>query len=295
MGLVFWVMFPLWMFAQPPSSPYRLSPCIDGPLLTAGLGLSITGFVLDRTTIPFSPDDVIALDPNSVPRFDRYSTRQGSKGSAIASDVFFYGAGLAPLGMLANKRARNDWWILGVMYSEVFLLNTGFTLTTKGTVLRPRPLVFNADFPMEDKTTLSARHSFYSGHTSTTSSMCFFTAKVWSDYHPDSRLKPLVWTAAAAVPAAVGFFRVQAGKHYPTDVITGYFAGALVGLAVPMLHKKRDTNWSVVPFSGNSHGVQMVYRFLRDWMENRGSRSGSRCAPFFGSDLIPEHGQSSDA
>jgi hypothetical protein len=46
-----------------------------------------------------------------------------------------------------------------------------------------------------------ARKSFFSGHASMTACNTFFAAKIWSDMHPNSKLKPWVWTAAAAVPA----------------------------------------------------------------------------------------------
>ena len=47
-----------------------------------------------------------------------------------------------------------------------------------------------------------------------------------------------MWTGAAIVPALVGFTRVKAGKHYWTDVLTGYAVGALVGTLTPFLHRR---------------------------------------------------------
>lgn len=252
--------FPFLGWAQS-TGPYQLSPAVDAPLLSAGLGLSITGFVLDRTTTPLTQQEVDAIDPATNPKFDRYSTRQNSKSARIASDVLFYSAAVAPLGLFANREMRKDWLVIGIMYGETFLLNTGATLITKGTVLRSRPYVFNPDVDPQLKLSKSARHSFFSGHTSTTSSMCFFTAKVWADYHPDSKLKPLVWSLAAAAPAAVGWFRIQGGRHYPSDVITGYAVGALIGWGVPMLHRKKEAKVSFVPFSGKYQGVNMLVRF----------------------------------
>jgi membrane-associated phospholipid phosphatase len=46
-----------------------------------------------------------------------------------------------------------------------------------------------------------------------------------------------VWGAAAAVPAAVAYFRIQAGKHFLSDNIVGYAVGATAGIVVPQLHK----------------------------------------------------------
>ena len=63
------------------------------------------------------------------------------------------------------------------------------------------------------------------------------TAKIYQDYNPGKKSVPWVWAAAAAVPAATGILRQQAGKHFWTDVVVGYAWGAAVGLLVPELHK----------------------------------------------------------
>lgn len=47
-----------------------------------------------------------------------------------------------------------------------------------------------------------------------------------------------MWTGAAILPALTGITRVKAGKHYWTDVITGYAVGALVGTLTPLLHRR---------------------------------------------------------
>jgi len=52
-----------------------------------------------------------------------------------------------------------------------------------------------------------------------------------------SRWKPIVWTAAATIPAITGYLRVRGGRHFPTDVIGGYIVGAAVGCLVPHLHR----------------------------------------------------------
>jgi membrane-associated phospholipid phosphatase len=84
-----------------------------------------------------------------------------------------------------------------------------------------------------------ARKSFFSGHSSMTACNTFFAAKIWSDMHPNSKLKPWVWTAAAAVPAYAALQRVQAGKHYPSDVIVGLAVGAAMGYLIPQIHLTR--------------------------------------------------------
>ena len=47
----------------------------------------------------------------------------------------------------------------------------------------------------------------------------------------------MVWSMCAAFPILTGVLRYKAGKHFWTDVITGYLAGAVVGLATPYVHR----------------------------------------------------------
>jgi membrane-associated phospholipid phosphatase len=68
-----------------------------------------------------------------------------------------------------------------------------------------------------------------------------------------------VWTGAITLPAIVGYLRVKAGRHYPSDVIVGYGVGALIGYLVPTLHKRtRDLNIDLISSDG---GLGLVYHF----------------------------------
>ena len=89
------------------------------------------------------------------------------------------------------------------------MLNAGVTLLTKYTVRRIRPFNFDPNTSLEKKTSVNAKASFFSGHTSITATNSFFTAKVFSDYYPDSKWKPMVWTVAASIPAITGYLRVR--------------------------------------------------------------------------------------
>ena len=120
---------------------------------------------------------------------------------------------------------------------ETLLINTALTDFTKVTFKRTRPFVYNEFVEINKKLTRRARNAYFSGHTSTVASMYFLTAKMYSDYYPDSKMKPFVWSAAVLIPATTGLLRVKAGKHYFTDVLTGFLVGAAVGYLVPEIHK----------------------------------------------------------
>ena len=85
------------------------------------------------------------------------------------------------------------------------------------------------------------RLSFYSGHTLSTAASTFFMAKVYTDYHPELGNKKYLFYGLALIPPTyVGYHRLKALKHFPTDVIIGYSIGIAAGIFIPELHKTKD-------------------------------------------------------
>ena len=114
------------------------------------------------------------------------------------------------------------------------------TSFAKASTLRFRPYNYNPDVANDVKLRQGPRLSFFSGHVSHTSAFWFMTAQVLTDMHPHWKSKNiLTWGIATTIPMAIGAGRVLAGKHFPTDVITGYLVGAGVGLIMPIIHRKK--------------------------------------------------------
>jgi membrane-associated phospholipid phosphatase len=155
--------------------------------------------------------------------------------------------------LFAHKPERDGFWTIAMMGAEAAMFSYGVVGITKASVLRPRPFLYQGSAaPLEEQLKPDARFSFFSGHTAFPATALFFGASVFSGYHPDSKLKPLVWTLAAVGPMMTGFLRIKAGKHFPTDVATGYVLGAGIGLLVPWLHRSKDRprSWNLAP-TGN--------------------------------------------
>lgn len=214
---------------------YRLGVDIPIGLLSAGFGLG--GLIKYKKNKPLSVDVINALKPSDVNKFDRYAIYQHSKPAAISSDVFQYTAMVSPAFLFIDKEIRQDWKTVLPIWMETFAITTTLTMFTKEMVRRKRPYVYRDEYK-GNEVGKSATASFFSGHTSITAASTYFIAMVYSDYHPHSRFKPLVWTGAAVLPALTALTRVKAGKHYWTDVITGYAVGALVGTLTPFLHRR---------------------------------------------------------
>jgi membrane-associated phospholipid phosphatase len=225
--------------AQSFTSPYKLSLAVDIPISTNGVSLLGASYLIGKTW-DMPPKSILSkLNRDSVNKFDRGATRQNSKVAGYLSDVTMFAAVALPLLQLIHKNSRNDFGKVAAMSAETFVVNLAFTELLKETVKRKRPLLYNPDIPVETKYKKDNFKSFYSGHTSTVSAMSFSFAEMYADYNPHSKLKPMVWSMCAAFPILTGALRYKAGKHYWTDVITGYVAGAVVGLATPYVHNAK--------------------------------------------------------
>ena len=239
-------------------SPYQLSWKKDGGLVAlAGISSGL-GVHLRTNLTELSAADLETLNPNQINNFDRFATKFYSPNADKASDVFWAGTHAFPFLFFANKKSRKDFGKIAALYGETFFITTGITLLIKTTTKRNRPFVYNPDAPLAKKTTRNARTAFLSGHTSISAANSFFAAKVFSDYYPESKWKPVVWTTAAVIPAITGYLRIRAGKHFPTDTIAGYALGAGVGVLIPHLHKKKMEK---VSFYGGPSSMLVQVRF----------------------------------
>jgi len=235
--LLFALIVPLTGWSQ---NIYHLSYKLDIPIGAAGLGTLTTSYLLSRKNTPPTAAELASLDRNNIWKFDRSATERWSPHSATASDVFMYSSIAMPGLLFINKNVRRERYV-SLLYAETLLLTAGVTNLVKELSHRYRPFAYNDEVADEKKMEKDATRSFFSGHTSLSASASFFMATVYADLNPDSRLKPLVWTSAAVLPAVTGLLRYFAGKHYPTDIIAGYVVGGAIGFLVPYLHKKIDS------------------------------------------------------
>ena len=193
--------------------------------------------------------DLPLRDPENLWGIDRGATENYSKSSQSLSDIFLYTSFLLPVSHYTGLKCRRQGFVIAGMALETFFINDGITNTLKALTKRFRPFTYNPDVPIEEKLSTGARYSFASGHSSNTAALGFFSAKVFSDLYPDSRWKPVIWSLGVTLPALTGYLRYRAGKHFPTDIISGYILGASVGYLVPHFHKisNDDMALSLIP------------------------------------------------
>ncbi|HUH73938.1 MAG TPA: phosphatase PAP2 family protein [Chitinophagales bacterium] len=233
--------FSAQIHAQSPTYEYKYKLGVDIPIATITIGAGVTSLVKQKKNQPFTEAQVQSLVYNAN-KFDHSSiNRNFNKKIHLASDIGMVATIATPLLLLIDKKVRSDFKHIGPMWVETFALTFALTGMTKELVRRTRPYVYYDDVPLSQKMKKDARASFFSGHTSMTASSAFFTAKIYADMNPNSKWKPLVWTSAAVLPAGIGFLRYSGGKHFWTDIITGYIVGAAVGILVPHLHRTKVT------------------------------------------------------
>ena len=231
--------------AQIPSEkPRHTGP--SGPIydwtVTALIGFAWAGpeFIADDIVSSSCPCD--ASDVNS---FDRGVVGWDSEGYATASDVAVALSVVAPfaLDVLETGRSGAPWSRFAddaLVISRSILVSGAVQEAVKLLTQRPRPRLYGleeGDPALEDH---EEYVSFYSGHTTTAFSAGMSYATLYASRHPDSSSRWMVYAGAMALGTTVGILRIQAGSHFPTDVILGGIMGTAFGIAIPRWHQRDE-------------------------------------------------------
>ena len=242
---------------------YKLKPTVDSPVVAVGVGWSGYAFTKIYSKERSTEEQILSLDVNDINRFDRWAVRPHSEKIGNICDYIFYGSMALPILFLPAKETRKDIFKLSFLYLEVMsitgLLYTGSVYFTN----RYRPYAYSEETEMTWRTRGGAKNSFYAGHVALVAASTFFTAKVFADYYPDSKMKWAFFSAAGLATGTMAYLRHRGGFHFPTDILLGITQGTLTGILVPHFHKKKiSKDLSLVPFyNGESSGLSIVYRF----------------------------------
>ena len=250
-------------------SPYRTKAAIDAPAAIIGMGVNALGlYLIQENKHGLTAEELAEIDKDlyaakhKIPEFDRFSAGWFDLDAKKASDYPFYGSFAAPLLLLFDNKISKKAGQVGVIYVETMALTGALFTMSVAHIERNRPLVYNKEPENTERSKKHAQNSFFAGHTAASASATFFAAKVFHDFHPDSKARPYVWVAAAAVPATVGYLRLRAGKHFLSDNLLGYFIGAGSGILIPQLHKSGKMDGiSIIPVAGPYNGLAATVTF----------------------------------
>lgn len=222
-----------------PERAYFLNYPVDLPIIIGGTAWTLYAFKPVYSKDKSTEAEILALDRENLPGIDRWATKYYSEQADAQSNYLFYGSIPLPFLLFLDKNMRRDGVKISALYLEAMAI-TG-TLYTAGDMLidRYRPLAYNADAPMDERTSGIAKNSFFAGHVALVGTATFFTAAVYDRYHRDSWTKWLVYGGAAAATLGTAYMRLKAGRHFPTDIIVGAAIGVGSGLLVPYLHQNK--------------------------------------------------------
>ncbi|MDP1621334.1 MAG: phosphatase PAP2 family protein [Bacteroidales bacterium] len=179
----------------------------------------------------------LKLDPSKIDAYGHYS------------DYTMIGSILLPVFLLFDKQIRHDWLDVLLMYMEVMSITTNiYEWSFLGPTFqnRLRPVTYYDQLTYEERKSGDNRNSLYSGHVATVAASSFFMVKVFCDYNPElGNKKYLLYAAATIPPLILGYFRVKALRHFPSDVMAGTAIGALCGILIPEIHRIRSKKFSL--------------------------------------------------
>ena len=246
-------------FAQ---SPYKLDTKKESIIFGSGIGLAVIGITIIDNILPFTLNEINAVNRSDVNKFDRGATYNWSPTAGNASDILIAVTILSPALLAFSDVVRYDFIPVLSMYFQTLILAIALPLTLKGITQRTRPFVYNEDAPHNVKQTQNAKRSFFSGHTSVAFAMAVFLSTVYIDYHPNSEWKPFVWGVSLLAASTVGYLRYAAGKHFNTDIITGAVVGSALGYFIPFMHRVNENDLDVsFGINGNGSTMNFLYKF----------------------------------
>lgn len=252
----------LTLNAQKAESPYEWDWTTDGIWTGTALAGSAGGFLLVQNKDGIDPAEFMRIqndlqgEIDNINFLDRWVAGKHDENASKISDIPFALSFAAPFAMLFDDEINDNTGIYLGMYLESLATTGAMYTLTAGLVNRSRPYVYDdsGDTGLDRRQSGNGQRSFFSGHVAATATATFFMAKVYTDVNPDSKGKIWVWSGAAVLPAAVGYYRMQAGQHFLTDVILGYAIGGGVGILVPELHKKKtESGLSFYPTGGRTY------------------------------------------
>ena len=247
-------------------------------LTFAGLGIDLFAawtLVLSATR----PIPQTGLEPGSIALpFDRSVVGPFGPSADKASDVTLAAANLLPLVLVAAT--GDDHWRdlarTSLMYVETMMISDGLTQLGKRTFGRARPLAYlpEADRPesfAKDPPAPGTFHSMPSGHSSgawagasmaITDHLLRRPSASWAE-------RVGVGLVGGAIASATSALRVQAGVHFPSDVVAGAGIGIVTGIVVPLTHRGESplpsrAAWAQA-FGGTLAGTLLGVVFARSY------------------------------
>jgi membrane-associated phospholipid phosphatase len=236
--------FPQSPAAESSSRVYQVNRWAVGAVCGAGLFANYMGISKLLGKQDLSLAEIQALDRRTLNKIDVWALKQDPSRRAAYerySDYTLWASIVLPFSLLADKKIRLNWLDMVMLFMETMSITTNiYEWSGLGPNFqnRIRPMAYYDQLSYDERKTGHNRNSFYSGNVASAAASTFFMAKVYSDSHPGlGDNKYLVYAAALVPPLVLGFFRIKALKHFPSDVFVGLVVGALCGVLIPEIYR----------------------------------------------------------
>jgi len=219
---------------------FTIDPVSDGVLIGGSAAISgLLSLILStgeiRPTAPGPTSNLLSID--------RLAVTQHIDSSAGLYSSIGLGAAIGFAVIDPFLSAYRDGWdafaVDAVMYAETVALTETLTDLTKIAVRRPRPVDYiNCTKNPTSCTDTDLQLSFFSGHASTVGAIG--ATATYLAFQRGGSKSARAWatlTTSVALTTFVSIERVRSGEHFPTDVMAGSAAGAMIGVLVPHLHR----------------------------------------------------------
>ncbi|GAA0873145.1 hypothetical protein GCM10009117_22920 [Gangjinia marincola] len=244
------------------NSPYETDWVKDGIWTGVGIGVSAYGLYLNLQKDDFTEQELNNLNKDDIAGIDRWVAGNSSESANSLSDIPFYASFAMPLVLLYDKNERSHAGQIAGLYVETMATTAVFYTMSSALIDRTRPLTYDTSLETDERADSKNKSSFLGGHVAATTAATMFAAKVYHDFNPNSKYRKWVWLTAGALPLAVGYLRMEAGKHFLTDNLAGYAVGIACGILVPELHRKKNADISLFPLIGNDYrAMALTYKF----------------------------------
>jgi undecaprenyl-diphosphatase len=229
---------------------FQSDPIADGAIIVVSMGsagllelINSTGEIRPQQIAPdFDRKQLIWIDRAAVNNTIHPSAGTLSNVGLAAAGLY---AVLDPVFSGLREQSVQTGLVDAIMYAETVSLTLALTNVVKIAVRRPRPIAYveaeahegEADY---SNSSTDSSLSFFSGHASMTGAIGATATYLAFARSPGTWRPWVTLTLATTVSTLTSIYRVRAGKHFPTDVLAGTFAGAGIGIVVPHLHRTED-------------------------------------------------------